>query len=105
MFYIGTEMVGRRLNLCCKRNSFQGEVLICDKYCQPRMADVPTSDKNGMLDVKVQVRSVTLSNLISCGGRLDSYQERNAFKPHFMNSITYLNAWQLSSSACGNGMT
>ena len=44
-------------------------------------------------DVEVEVM---IWYMIWCGGWPDSYQERNALKPHGMNTITLRNSWQLS---------
>jgi len=101
MFYVGIVLVGRHIHLWCNSNRVEGEVSICDKHSRLCLADLTTTNCNGMQDVEVQTRSVILSDLTSCDGWPDSSQQCEALKPHCMNTITYWDPWHISPVACG----
>jgi len=79
--YVGIVSVCCRLQLQCRLNSLHGEALICDKHYQPRLADVPTTNANRLGDIKVQVSSDILSDMISCSGWADSDRKGSALIP------------------------
>jgi len=83
--YVGIVSVGRWLNLWCKPNSLLGKALNCkSNYCRKRVVRCLSSSSSDIL-----------SDVISCDRWPDSYQERNALKPHCMNTITNWDAWQV----------
>jgi len=81
-FRVAIVSVGHWWNLWPKPNSLQSQALMWDNHYWQRSADVPTTDANGFQDVKVQVSSDTLYDIMICSGWPDSYPERNALISH-----------------------
>jgi len=76
----------------------------CDKHCQLRLADVPSSDPNRLWNLYIQVLSDKLFEMILCNWWRDSDQEHNASRPDHRNTTMYCDAWLLSPGTCWNGM-
>jgi len=103
-FDIGIVSVDCKLNIYQKPKISYGELFDRSKHCQLWSPGVPTTITYRMQDVHVQVWSVTLTQMVPCGGWPNAYLKHNDLKPHCNKMKTRSDLWHLSPNECGKGM-